>query len=334
MSPDGTRVAYIVHATLTVAPVDGAPAKTIEVEGKLPLRGASWSNDSKQLVFIADLPDEVPSAQVWTVSADGGSPTKRAELKGNVDAASFSPDGSKIALLFIEGMPRAAGPLQPMTPLSGVVGDKIYEQRLATIDLGTNSLTQLTPADVYVYEYDWTPDGKGWVASAAHGSGDANWYVARLYRIDSPSGEMHEMYAPKLQVAGPRVSPDGKNVAFIEGLMSDEGVTGGDIFVVPIAGGSAHNITPKIKSSPSSLTWSSPDQITFTENIDGQSAFASLVPTVGIIYILFGPATSSSVPAHRQLLPSREMDPSQHTSGNRAALRRKSGRERSENGNS
>ena len=119
VSPDGTRVAYIVHATLTVAPVDGAPAKTIEVEGKLPLRGASWSNDSKQLVFIADLPDEVPSAQVWTVSADGGSPTKRAELKGNVDAASFSPDGSKIALLFIEGMPRAAGPLQPMTPLCG-----------------------------------------------------------------------------------------------------------------------------------------------------------------------------------------------------------------------
>ncbi len=287
VSPDGTRVAYIVHATLTVAPVDGAPAKTIEVEGKLPLRGVSWSNDSKQLVFIADLPDEVPSAQVWTVSADGGSPTKRAELKGNVDAASFSPDGSKIALLFIEGMPRAAGPLQPMTPLSGVVGDKIYEQRLATIDLGTNALTQLTPADVYVYEYDWTPDGQGWVATAAHGSGDANWYVARLYRIDSRSGEMREIYAPKLQIAGPRVSPDGKNVAFIEGLMSDEGVTGGDIFVVPIAGGSARNITPKIKSSPSSLAWSSPDQILFTENIDGQSAFGAVSANGGSIRTLW-----------------------------------------------
>ena len=72
----------------------------------------------------------------------------------------FSPDGSKMALLFIEGMPRVAGPLQPMTPLSGVIGDKIYEQRLATIDLGTNALKQLTPADMYVYEYDWTPDGK------------------------------------------------------------------------------------------------------------------------------------------------------------------------------
>ena len=101
---------------------------------------------------------------------------------------SFSPDGSKLAVLFIEGMPRIAGPLQPMTPLAGVIDDKIYEQRLTTIDLATNSLTQLTPPDMYVYEYDWMPDGKGWVAIAAHGSGDANWYVARLYRIDAALG--------------------------------------------------------------------------------------------------------------------------------------------------
>ncbi len=279
ISPDGTRVAYIVQATLTVASIETGSKSTIEVEGKLPLRAAAWSNDSKELVFIADLPDDVPAAQVWTAAADGSSFTRRAELKGNVDSPSFSPDGSKLALLFIEGMPRAAGPLQPMTPLAGVVGDKIYEQRLAVIDLGTNAMKQLTPADVYVYEYDWTPDGQSWVATAAHGSGDANWFVARLYRINSSSGEMREMYAPKLQIAEPRVSPDGKNVAFIEGLMSDEGVTGGDIFVVPIAGGTAHNITPKIKSSPSFLAWSSPDQINFTENVDGRSAFAIVSAT-------------------------------------------------------
>ena len=117
-----------------------------------------------------------------------------------------------------------------MTPLAGVVGSKVYEQRVAIIDLTTNALTVISPADMYVYEYDWTPDGQAWVATAAHGSGDANWYVARLYCIDAHSGEMREIYAPKLQIAGPRVSPDGKSVAFIEGLMSDEGPTGGEIF--------------------------------------------------------------------------------------------------------
>ncbi|HEV3511441.1 MAG TPA: S9 family peptidase [Candidatus Sulfotelmatobacter sp.] len=276
ISPDGTHVAYIVQGKLTVASVENGSSQAIGVEGDLPLRSVCWSTDSKQLAFVADLTGTAPSAQVWTATLGAGSPSPRAELKGYVDAPSFSPDGSKLAVLFIEGMPRSAGPLQPMTPLSGVVGEKIYEQRLATIDLATNSVAQVTPPDMYVYDYDWTPDSHAWVATAAHGSGDANWYVARLYRIDARSGEMKEMYAPKWQIAEPRVSPDGKNVAFIEGLMSDEGSTGGDIFVVPIEGGPARNITPEIKSSPSSLTWTAPDRITFAEYIDGKSGFGTV----------------------------------------------------------
>jgi len=276
ISPDGKQVAYIVAGELTVASLPDDSTHSITVDGNLTLRAVAWSPDSKQIVFLADLPGTPPSAQLWTAAFDGSSPTKRAELKGYADAPSFSPDGSRLAFLFTEGMPRVAGPVAPMTPLAGVVGEKIYEQRLATVDLATNALNQLTPSDVYVYEYDWTPDGHSWVAIAAHGSGDAQWYVARLYRIDSQSGEMHEIYAPKYQIADPAVSPDGKNVAFIEGLMSDEGPTGGDIFVVPIAGGAARNVSPDITSSPSYLAWTGAEEITFAENIDGKSGFGAV----------------------------------------------------------
>jgi dipeptidyl aminopeptidase/acylaminoacyl peptidase len=285
ISPDGKQVADIIHGEINVISLDTNASRTIEVEGKLPLRNVAWSPDSKQLAFLADLPGDAPSAQLWTVSLDGSAPIKRAELKGNADALTFSPDGSKIALLFVEGMPRQAGPLQPMTPLSGVVGDKIYEQRLTTIDLATNAVTQVTPADVYIYEYDWTPDGQGWVATAAHGAGDANWYVAKLYRITS-AGELHELYTPKLQIAEPRISSDGKNVAFIEGLMSDEGSTGGEIYVVPATGGQARDLTPNIKASPSSLHWTAPDRITFGESIDGKSGFGT-VSTSGTVQQLW-----------------------------------------------
>jgi dipeptidyl aminopeptidase/acylaminoacyl peptidase len=276
ISPDGGQVAYIVAGELTVAMLQDNSSRKITVDSKLPLRAVSWAPDSKQIVFLADLPGAAPSAQLWTAAADGTSPMRRAELKGYADAPSFSPDGSRLVLLFTENMPRVAGPLEPMTPLAGVVGEKVYEQRLASIDLATNALLQLTPADMYVYEYDWTPDARSLVAVAAHGSGDANWYVARLYRIDSHSGETHEIYAPKYQIAKPAVSPDGKNVAFIEGLMSDEGPNGGDIFIVPIAGGTARNLTPHIQSSPSDLTWTGPEEITFAENIDGKSGFGSV----------------------------------------------------------
>jgi dipeptidyl aminopeptidase/acylaminoacyl peptidase len=276
LSPDGTQVAYIVGGQLTVTPANGGSSQTIAVEANLPLRDVTWSADSRRLAFIADLPGDVPAAQIWTAAADGSAPVKHAELKGYVETPRFCPDGSKVAVLFIDGMPRVAGPLQPMTPLAGVIDQKTYEQRIATIDLGTDHLTRVTPADVYVYEYDWTPDGQGWAVSAAHGSGDANWWIARLYLVNAQTGEMREIYKPKLQIADPLVSPDGKNVAFIEGLMSDAGLTGGEILVVPVTGGTSRNLTPNSKTSPSALAWTSPDLIVFAQNVDGNSSFASV----------------------------------------------------------
>jgi dipeptidyl aminopeptidase/acylaminoacyl peptidase len=287
LSPDGSQVAYVVDGQLSVIPAAGGASQAIGLESKLQLRDAAWSADGKRIAFIADLPGDVPAAEIWTAAADGSSPVKHADLKGYVEAPRFSPDGLKLAMLFIEGLPRVAGPLQPMTPLSGVIGQETYEQRVATIDLGTDHLAQVTPADIYVYEYEWTPDGRAWVVSAAHGTGDANWYVARIYLANAQTGEMREIYKPKLQIADPRVSPDGKSVAFIEGLMSDEGSTGGDIYVVPIAGGTAQNLTPNIKTSPSVLAWTASDRITFAENVDGNSGFGSVSSKGGAVQSLW-----------------------------------------------
>ena len=284
LSPDGLQVAYIVGGQLSVVPAAGGSARAITVPGNLALRESTWSRDSRQLAFLADLPGDLPAAQVWTVSADGSNPAKHAELKGFVQDPRFAPDSSKLAVLFIEGLPRAAGPLQPMTPLAGVIDQKIFEARITTIDLtsntnsnsNSNNVNQITPDDVYVYEYDWTPDSRAWTAISAHGSGDSNWWIARLHMVNAQTGEMREIYKPKLQLANPRVSPDGKYIAFIEGIMSDAGLTGGEINVVPVAGGAARNLTPESKTSPSALAWMAADQIVFAENADGNSSFASI----------------------------------------------------------
>jgi dipeptidyl aminopeptidase/acylaminoacyl peptidase len=298
ISPDGTEVAYTVDEALYLISADGGSEHAIAVPENLKLRDVAWSADSKKVVFLADLPGDVPAAQVWTAASDGGSTAKHAELKGYAQEPRFSPDGAKISLLFIEGMPRVAGPLQPMTPLAGVINDKIYEQRIATIDLSNDHLTQLTPADMYIYEYDWTPDGHSLVVSAARGNGDANWWVARLYIADAQTGELKEIYKPKLQIADPRVSPDGERVAFIEGLMSDEGPTGGDVYVVAIKGGSAQNLTANLKASPSAVTWTSPGQIIFAENVDGDSGFESVNITGGAPHRLWTGEESAEPSSH------------------------------------
>ncbi len=287
ISPAGTEVAYIVDGELTVVSNNGEALRTISVEGKPPLREVTWSADGTQLAFLADMPGDAPAAQVWTCAANGGAPVKRAELKGYAQTPRFSPDASRLALLFIKGLPRVAGPLQPMTPLAGVIDDQVFEESIAAIDLSTGKLTTVTPSDIYIYEYDWTPDGAAWIATAARGSGDANWWVARLYSIDAKTGQMREIYAPKWQLESPQVSPDGENVAVIEGLMSDAGLTGGDIMVVPIDGGPVRNLTQGFKGSPSAVSWATSDRIVFAANIDGNSAFGSVSSNGGQVRTSF-----------------------------------------------
>ncbi|MFZ3264084.1 MAG: S9 family peptidase [Terriglobales bacterium] len=288
ISPDGAQVAYIVDGQLSVTTLRDGTSRRLAAD-QSAARDVTWSADSRHLAWLGDLPGDVPAAQLWSASADGSGLVRLADLKGYAETPRFSPDGTKLAILYIEDMPRVAGPLQPMTPLAGVLGEKIFEQRIAVVDLesnkpgssslassnpGSKKLTQVTPADIYVYEYDWTPDSRGWAAIAAHGSGDNNWWIARLYTVDAEDGEMHEIYEPKWQIAEPHISPDGKSVAFIEGLMSDEGLTGGDVQVVPITGGIARNLTPGIKASPSSLAWTGPDHISMVANVDGTSGYA------------------------------------------------------------
>ncbi len=59
---------------------------------------------------------------------------KLTSLTGFLDFPRWSPDGKKIAILFTENAPRAAGPLEPSTKESGVIEEHIYEQRLTLVD--------------------------------------------------------------------------------------------------------------------------------------------------------------------------------------------------------
>lgn len=175
-----------------------------------------------------------------------------------------------------------------MTPPSGEIESHVYEQRIAVIDLATGSVRQVSPPDLYVYEYDWSPDGTRFVATGAHGSGDDNWWVAELYTIDSASGRAQSILKSAMQMAVPKWSPDGRNIAFIGGLMSDAGLNGGDVYVVAAAGGESRNVTPGMKASVSWLTWiASSNQILFGENADGMSGVATVDPAESKITTLW-----------------------------------------------
>jgi dipeptidyl aminopeptidase/acylaminoacyl peptidase len=278
LSADGKRVAWAQH---------GAGIFVVDVEsgGKTPVRLASgesidWSPDGKRVAFLSDSESSGQLA-VFVVDSGGGQPKKLTDVKGYLAEPRWSADGTKIAFLFTENAPRAAGPMQPVTPESGVVGQKIYNQRIAIVDSKGGAVRQVSPPDLYVHEYDWSADGGTFAATAGPGPGDDNWYIAKLYTFEAATGKANVIHKPLLQIADPRWSPDGKNIAFVGGLMSDEGSTGGDVFVIAAGGGEPRNMTPGMQASASGVRWLADGRIFVPEGLDGESAFAMLDPGTG-----------------------------------------------------
>jgi dipeptidyl aminopeptidase/acylaminoacyl peptidase len=87
---------------------------------------------------------------------------------------------------------------------------------------------------------------------------------------------LHAPASPREQIATPRVSPDGRTVAFIAGLMSDFGSTGGEVYTVPLDGGRALDVTPNLKASATSLRWGCGGELLVTLLAADQTEIATL----------------------------------------------------------
>jgi dipeptidyl aminopeptidase/acylaminoacyl peptidase len=245
----------------------------------------AWSPDGRHIAFLSDV-ESPGQLQLYVVdSAPNAHAKQLTHFTGFLSRPQWSPDGKTIALLYIEHARRVAGPLAAETPDVGVISETYTEQRLALVDPATGNARQISPADMYVYEFDWSPDSSHLVFPASHGNGDDNWWIADVYSLDAASGAMREILPnPKLQMANVRWSPDGRRIAFIGGLMSDQGVTGGNIFIIPAGGGTPRNLTRGMHQSASSFQWAADSHsILFTGIVEGDTAINRLDVTNGSI---------------------------------------------------
>src|SRR5438105_2818350 len=147
ISPDGTHIAWSqplhdgsgtatwdtgIYVADVANPADMRRITAGSQGNNYSERDIAWSPDGKRLAFLSNASGQ---AELYVADVSGGAARKLTEVTGYLAAPNWSPDGKTIAMLFTENAPRAAGPLMPMTPETGVVASKIYEQRLTTVEV-------------------------------------------------------------------------------------------------------------------------------------------------------------------------------------------------------
>lgn len=201
------KIAYIEEtgdprrkqSSLKVMDADGQNMRTIfSVQGSI--FSPTWSPDGTQITYAVQKPNGFPVIYVQSVM--GGAGRVVTPFKGNNLGPSFSPDGS--SLLF-------SGSHENNDPA-------IYELHIASGQV--RKLTQMNGAE---NSPSYTPDGRSFVFTADNGS-----RTPRLYRYDLGSRQISPIGGA---AANPRVSPDGRKIAY---------VTGRSLVVAGVSGGSTN----------------------------------------------------------------------------------------------
>ncbi|HEX6540112.1 MAG TPA: S9 family peptidase [Ktedonobacterales bacterium] len=260
MHPDGNRAAFVLRewvadqpkqvARIWTVPLDGGHASPLTI-GPGNDTHPRWSPDGQSLAFLSTRNGERDGgkAQVYVIPAARGAPHRVSAFPNGVESFAWSPDGSRLALLTLEGNEPAKDPMV-------VAPDR--HRRLWVVGLVGDQpapATPLTPANVTIWEYAWSPDSQQLAVYFSTGPGETDWYRGQVGIVPAEGGAVRQLTQLTRQAASLTWSPDSSRIAYISGEWSDRGLVGGEVFTIAANGGTPRNLTPGVALSLSWVRW-------------------------------------------------------------------------------
>ncbi|MBI5880121.1 MAG: S9 family peptidase [Chloroflexi bacterium] len=265
VSPDGAWVAFevgdrtrtdtkLMRSAIWLVSAQGGDARQI-ARGPRADRRPRWSPDSQWLAFLSDRAED-GHMQVCLLPRDMGEASPLTEVKGHIDDYVWAADGKRIYLLI-------ADPQSDEEKRRHDAKDDALEfeehpklSRVHAVDLATRTVAPLTAGAWHAWEFDVSAAGDRIAFVASDTPYEWSWYQSRISVCAPGAASETVLHQSKRQLARPLLSPDGAHVAFLTSTWSDRGVTAGDLYVVPVAGGEARNLTPGYVGSVSWMKWS------------------------------------------------------------------------------
>ncbi len=241
-SPDGTRIGYLAEADESGAQIfvrwmDAEGAVSQVTRTQQSPSSLRWSPDGTRIAFTMFVPDEskwkidmpaAPEGATWT-----SPPREIDRVHFRRDRRGFLETGA--THLFV--VPATGGTARQLTDGEGTVG-----QLFAGVAADA-SLSWTLDASAIVFEglleEDW----------------EERYRESHIYAVDVESGAIRQITQEKGPWSGPRLSPDGRLVAFTGYPWSRQTYRAADLYVIGLDGSNMRKISGDLDRSAQSLHW-------------------------------------------------------------------------------
>jgi len=313
ISPDGTRVAYVVREPLVegrrseylshiwMVGTDGSEP-TQFTRGPESATDPAFSPDGEWLAFRSRRPvpfdtpgqndgdDDAsrPRSQVWVIPVTGGEAFRVTDAETGVGSFQWDDSGDRIAYLMAdpetdEEKARRREKRDVMFVDREFKYDHIYT---VPFDPGLRlpgPTTRHTEGDFHVTSFDLSPDGGAFVF--AHQADPRLDEGARASDISTVPADGSRQVTPLVTLGGtegtPVYSPDGSTVAFTSSGDTPQRVGLSDVYVVPAGGGAPTRLGDSHDRSGGLLAWSRDGSSVLLQETIGTTRHLTALPIDG-----------------------------------------------------
>ena len=275
LSPDGHRVVFSLTVPRAADEEPGRDRSRLyvadaregaEPEALLPADVSAgqpgWTPDGTLVTFTARLTDHHDQTQVYGVPAGGGEPRMLTGSPHGVMAYAFSSDGERVAYTAREPLPREVQERRDAGWDMIVHGENVQHVRLWTEETGGGQRSAVTPEDLTVWSFQWSPDGERFAVQVTdEPDADSSEMFRRLKTVPAGGGTPELMAPTRGKLGAMAWSPDGAHLALLGAKVYSDPLPQ-RVWVIPADGGTPRDLTPDdYRGTPEWVGWLDDHQI-------------------------------------------------------------------------
>jgi dipeptidyl aminopeptidase/acylaminoacyl peptidase len=272
-----------------------------------------WSPDGQRVAFFSDRVERGKSS-LYVMPVSGGEAVRVFEEQGDLDGLTWSPDGSRLAVLFTEPETEAEKKRKEERDDANVWDKEHKFQRLWVIDPATKKAKCISPPGQQVWHYAWSQDGTRIAFNTTPTPRiDDTLNTTRLSIVSRDGGVPATVLTPLGDTADLVWSACGKKLAWIG--PAGRVRSGEWVYAVPVDGGEVVCLTPGLEATVESLSAIGDGSRLLVQTAEGLGSGLFEVDWNGERTALLGSGKSHSIPH----------PVTADTDGNRFAMIRQSG---------